>query len=68
VVVGIIDTGIDSGHPDLNVVGGMSWVGSSYQDGNGHGECRLAAGGGGCCIGETPLGGRVENGVDDLSQ
>ena len=37
VVVGVLDTGVDEGHPDLNVAGGKSWVGSSYNDENGHG-------------------------------
>ncbi|GBF88063.1 peptidase S8 [Raphidocelis subcapitata] len=37
-VVGVIDTGIDEGHPDLVVAGGKSWVsGEGYRDGNGHG-------------------------------
>ena len=36
--VAIIDTGIDSHHPDLDVVGGTNCVGgSSYDDDNGHG-------------------------------
>jgi subtilisin len=36
--VAIIDTGIDTSHPDLNVVGGKNCsTGKSYQDGNGHG-------------------------------
>lgn len=40
VVVGVVDTGIDEGHPDLNVAGGMSFIpGSSYKDQNGHGGC-----------------------------
>jgi subtilisin family serine protease len=34
----IIDTGIQTNHPDLNVVGGANFsTGSSYTDGNGHG-------------------------------
>ena len=38
VPVAVIDTGIDLGHPDLNVVGGRNCSsGSSYADGNGHG-------------------------------
>jgi subtilisin len=42
--VAVIDTGIDLDHPDLNVVGGKSCLGttkgggtSTYDDGNGHG-------------------------------
>jgi subtilisin family serine protease len=35
--IAILDTGIDSAHPDLNVVGGVACNGSSYADGNGHG-------------------------------
>ncbi|KAI8473084.1 MAG: subtilisin [Monoraphidium minutum] len=36
--VAVIDTGVDGGHPDLNVVGGVSWVrGEDWDDGNGHG-------------------------------
>jgi subtilisin len=36
--VAIIDTGIDLGHADLNVVGGYNCSrGTSYNDGNGHG-------------------------------
>jgi subtilisin family serine protease len=36
--VAIIDTGIQSSHPDLNVVGGKNCsTGNSYEDGNGHG-------------------------------
>ena len=36
--VAIIDTGIDTDHPDLNVVGGTNCsTGRSYDDGNGHG-------------------------------
>ena len=36
----IIDTGIQTTHPDLNVVGGINYAGgssSNYNDGNGHG-------------------------------
>jgi subtilisin len=34
----IIDTGIDTGHPELNVVGGTNCIGgSSFNDDNGHG-------------------------------
>jgi subtilisin family serine protease len=34
----VIDTGIQSTHPDLHVMGGANFnSGSSYQDGNGHG-------------------------------
>ena len=37
--VAVIDTGIDTTHPDLNVVGGKNCsTGSSYKDGNGHGS------------------------------
>jgi len=37
--VGIIDTGIDPLHPDLNVVGGDNCLGgTSFVDGNGHGS------------------------------
>jgi len=36
--VAVIDTGIDLGHQDLNVVGGVNCsTGASYDDGNGHG-------------------------------
>ncbi|MFN0146190.1 MAG: S8 family serine peptidase [Dehalococcoidia bacterium] len=35
--VAIVDTGIQTNHPDLNVVGGKSCVGGSYSDGHGHG-------------------------------
>ena len=38
--VAVIDTGIDSKHPDLNVVGGVNLAGGnpkSFNDGNGHG-------------------------------
>lgn len=36
--VAVIDTGIDSEHPDLNVVGGVNFAsGKSWKDGNGHG-------------------------------
>ncbi|CAD6517802.1 Subtilisin amylosacchariticus [metagenome] len=36
--VAVIDTGIDSTHPDLNVVGGVNFAkGNSWSDGNGHG-------------------------------
>jgi subtilisin len=35
--IAIIDTGIDTSHPDLNVVGGVACNGSGYQDGHGHG-------------------------------
>jgi subtilisin len=37
--VAIVDTGIDTTHPDLNVVGGATFVAgtSSYNDDNGHG-------------------------------
>lgn len=36
--VAVIDTGIDSSHPDLNVIGGVNCsTGRSFQDGNGHG-------------------------------
>jgi subtilisin len=35
--IAIIDTGIDTSHPDLNVVGGVACNGSGYQDRNGHG-------------------------------
>jgi subtilisin family serine protease len=40
VVVAVLDTGIDAGHPDLvnNVVGGLSFVGEDpLEDLNGHG-------------------------------
>jgi subtilisin len=33
----VLDTGIDTGHPDLNVVGGVACNGSGYGDRNGHG-------------------------------
>jgi subtilisin len=37
--VAVIDTGIDTTHPDLNVVGGKNCsTGRSYNDGNGHGS------------------------------
>jgi subtilisin family serine protease len=36
--VAVIDTGIDTNHPDLNVVGGKNCSsGRSFEDGNGHG-------------------------------
>ncbi len=35
--VAIIDTGIDTDHPDLNVVGGKRCTGFNFEDGNGHG-------------------------------
>ena len=36
--VAVIDTGIDSSHPDLNVVSGINFAkGKSWSDGNGHG-------------------------------
>jgi subtilisin len=36
--VAVIDTGIDTAHPDLNVVGGVNCsTGRSFKDGNGHG-------------------------------
>jgi subtilisin len=38
VPVAIIDTGIDTTHPDLNVVGGRNCqLGGTFKDGNGHG-------------------------------
>lgn len=37
--VAVIDTGIDTNHPDLNVVGGVNCSsGKSFEDGNGHGS------------------------------
>jgi subtilisin len=37
--VAVIDTGIDTAHPELNVVGGVNCSsGQSYVDGNGHGS------------------------------
>jgi len=36
--IAIIDTGIDTKHPDLNVAGGVNCsTGTSFEDGNGHG-------------------------------
>jgi subtilisin len=35
--IAILDTGIDTSHPDLNVVGGVACNGSGYKDGHGHG-------------------------------
>ncbi len=35
--VAVIDTGIDLDHPDLNVVGAVSYAGGAGDDGNGHG-------------------------------
>lgn len=36
--IAVIDTGIDSKHPDLNVAGGVNCsTGTTYEDGNGHG-------------------------------
>jgi hypothetical protein len=42
VIVGVADSGVDETHPDINYVGGMSWLGAEDQpgiDGFGHGEC-----------------------------
>ncbi|HVM36510.1 MAG TPA: S8 family peptidase [Actinomycetota bacterium] len=37
--IAVLDTGIDTTHPDLNVVGGKNCsTGKSYADGNGHGS------------------------------
>ena len=36
--VAVIDTGIDLDHPDLNVVGGVTFVANTADDGNGHGS------------------------------
>jgi subtilisin len=37
--IAVLDTGIDTTHPDLNVVGGKNCsTGKSYSDGNGHGS------------------------------
>jgi subtilisin family serine protease len=35
--IAVLDTGIDSDHPDLNVAGGVNCIGTTYEDGNGHG-------------------------------
>jgi subtilisin family serine protease len=35
--IAVIDTGIDTNHPDLNVVGGVACNGNSVEDRNGHG-------------------------------
>jgi subtilisin len=35
--IAILDTGLDTSHSDLNVVGGVACNGSGYQDRNGHG-------------------------------
>jgi subtilisin len=35
--IAILDTGIDTSHPDLNVVGGVACNGSGYKDEHGHG-------------------------------
>jgi subtilisin family serine protease len=36
--IAVIDTGIDTKHPDLNVAGGVNCsTGTNYEDGNGHG-------------------------------
>ena len=35
--IAVLDTGIDSNHPDLNVAGGVNCIGSTYEDGDGHG-------------------------------
>lgn len=37
VKVAVLDTGIDPNHEDLNVRGGVSFVGGNYSDRNGHG-------------------------------
>ncbi|MEB3335820.1 MAG: S8 family peptidase [Leptolyngbyaceae bacterium] len=37
VAIAILDTGIDTRHPDLNVRGGKNCVTKTYNDGNGHG-------------------------------
>lgn len=37
VKVAVVDTGIDTGHPDLKIYGGKSFITSSYNDDNGHG-------------------------------
>jgi subtilisin len=36
--VAVIDTGISTSHPELNVVGGIACNGSSFNDQNGHGS------------------------------
>ena len=37
VAVAVVDTGIKLGHPDLNVQGGHSCLGGTYDDTHGHG-------------------------------
>jgi hypothetical protein len=47
VVVGVADSGVDETHPDINYVGGTTWLGEEDQpgvDGFGHGECKMGLG------------------------